>query len=303
MDKITEVDAGTIVGLLVIVLETGVGVVSNIFIFIVIGLEFIKQHQVMTSNKLLMPLCFSALCFSTMLTTNNITGMVLPEKSQSGHVRYIFYILNMYSCSSCSWPTSCLCTFYFVKIANFESGCLAWTKMKIDRMVVWMIVMVEAVSLCGALINSQILSLTVKATMSSSAINNTEESMINASQFLNIIYIVNVVPFIVMMITTVLTIVSLNLHVRKMGKNIPSNANLEVHQRVVWTMIQLLIMYSVCYLVMFLLFFTRHGWGNWLYLISMSLFSPIQSGILIHSNPKFIETLKTLCKSGSCFKS
>lgn len=303
MDKITEVDAGTIVGHLVIVLETILGVILNIFIVIVIGLEFIKQHRVMTSDKLLIALCISALCFGTMLTTNTIAGLVLPETSQSGYLGYIFYTLNMYSVSSCSWLTSCLCIFYFVKIANFKSGCLAWTKKKIDRMVIWMIVTVETLSLCGSLINSPILSLTVKTTTSSPATNNTEERMINTFRFLNIIYIVNVVPFIVTMITTVLTVVSLNLHVRKMGQNISSNANLEVHGRVVRTMIQLLITYSVFYLVTFLLFLTRYGWGNWLYLILMSLFSPIQSGILVHSNPKFLKTLKTLCKSGSCFKS
>ncbi|XP_018425666.1 PREDICTED: taste receptor type 2 member 8-like [Nanorana parkeri] len=279
---------------------------SSSFVIIVISLEFIKRHQVISSNKLLIPLCFSATCFSIMLATNNIIGLVSPEKSQLGYVIFIFYILNMYSISSCSWLTSCLCFFYFIKIANFRSGCLAWTKMKIDSIVLWMLVVVEVLSLCGPLINSLIFVFSAETTMSSSSmINNMTESMEKTSKYLNVIFIVNIVPFIVVMITTALTIVSLNLHVRKMGKKISSTASLEVHRRVVWTMIQLLIVYSVFYLILFLFFFstfTQMGLENWLYLILMSLFSPIQSAILIHSNPKFMKTWKTLYKSASCMK-
>ncbi|KAM5152735.1 taste receptor type 2 member 4-like [Mantella aurantiaca] len=299
------VDAGTVAGLLVMMLGTILGLISSIFIVIVISLEFIKHHRVAPSNKLLIPLCFSAICFSIMLATNTITGLLLPEMRLSGYVGCIFYVLNMYSMSSCSWLTSCLCFFYFIKIANFRCGCLAWLKLKLDSLVQWMIVVVEATSLCGTLINSQLVVSSEETTRNISMINNRAESEVKTSKYLNVIYIVNVVPFIVVMATTVLTVTSLNLHIRKMGKRISSSTNMEVHRRVEWTMIRLLIMYSVFYLVMFLFFystFTQLGLENWLYLILMSFFSPVQSAILIHSNPKIMKTWRSLYKSVSCFK-
>lgn len=298
-------EAATVVGLFFLLLETVVGVMSSIFIVIVISLEFIKHHRVISSNKLIIPLCFSAVFFSVMLATNTIIGVFLPEQR---HLAYVicFYVMNMYSISSCSWLTSCLCFFYFVKIANVWSGCLAWTKRKIDSIVLWMLVVVEAVSLCGPLLNSLILVLSPNHTMNrSSVITDMTESKVRQSTSLNIMYITNIVPFVVMMITVLLTIVSLNLHIRKMGKNISSNGSLEVHRRAVRTMMQLLILYSAFYLIQFLSFFSTlitTGQRFWLPLTLLSLFSPIQSAILIHSNPKFMKTWKTLYKSVFCIK-
>ncbi|XP_075687755.1 taste receptor type 2 member 113-like [Rhinoderma darwinii] len=301
-----DLGVGTVICLVGLVgLQTFAGISFNIFILIHIFLDFLQYCSVSPRNKILAALCVSGLCYTIMTSTNLLLGILLSPTTSPVYILCIMFVFTMYSISSCSWLTACLCFFYFIKILHIKSHLLVQLKLNIKTVVPWLILGVEMISLCGSLVNVLIFIPPQEHNHNVSNVNDSAGMTEEISKYLNIIYMVNVVPFLIVMVTAVSTAASLILHLRKMGRRLETSGHtgLAAHHRAVKTMLALLCLYSTFYIVLFIRFFSNYSilsLENWIYLIVMFSFSPVQAVVLIHGNPKLWKSLLRMSTWLSC---
>ncbi|XP_063285678.1 taste receptor type 2 member 39-like [Pelobates fuscus] len=275
----------------VLVLETSVGIFLNGFIWFVNFMDFMKNTNISSNNKILL-----ALSVANMVNVIcSISGIFL-HGSNSVYYYFIFSYVLMFSFASSSWLTACLCFLYFIKIINFRVGFLAQIKLQIDVKVPWLIVVVEVVSFCTSFLfllafNDDEDQELFNNTSNILSANPTSGRIISVSKYLIIIFVNNCTPFLIITITTFCTIGFLRLHVRSMKKS-DGNTNLESHQTAAKTMRRFLLFYLIFYLEIFIYTFgnTTHNalWYH-IHIVLVFIFTPVQSGLLILTNVRLKE--------------
>ncbi|NWV22277.1 TA2R9 protein, partial [Origma solitaria] len=123
----------------IITLETFAGMWINAFIICVLCLAWGRKKTLNSNEKILLLLgCsrFWYLCFSWLYS------FLLKIYPYCLLVHPTFQLLQgAYSFFNCSnfWFSACLCLFYCIKIANFRNRFFIYMKLKIDRIVPWLL--------------------------------------------------------------------------------------------------------------------------------------------------------------------
>uniref|UniRef100_A0A8C4M590 Taste receptor type 2 n=1 Tax=Equus asinus TaxID=9793 RepID=A0A8C4M590_EQUAS len=152
-----------------------------------------------------------------------------------------------YFCMTC---TTCLCVFYFLKIANFSNPIFLWMKWRIHK-VLLIIVLGASVSFC--------LCIFFKDTETRSLIKNqvnTEQNLTwniavrkyNLSTSHMLINIMFIIPFLVSLASLLLLILSLWSHTRQMKGTGSRDPSTEAHVRATKSMISFLLLFFLYYL-------------------------------------------------------
>ncbi|XP_069830399.1 taste receptor type 2 member 4-like [Dendropsophus ebraccatus] len=227
----------------------GTGLLLNGFIVIVNLLWWMKGQTIQTIKVL--------------LTGLGLVRLVLL----SMYVKYIYYLVArlplfqadsypeytatfMVCIASCSlWWGSVLCVFYCVKITNYTNAMVTRLKMKISKMVPWL--------LLGSLFVSCLSTLPCRWMVFSSRLTNGTENgntETNVANLVSIVLVTSIVPFMIFCVAISLIIVSLLRHARNMcGRDSGfSDAQRDVHLSVLRSMVSFLLfyaLYSVSYIV------------------------------------------------------
>ncbi|XP_073491111.1 taste receptor type 2 member 143-like [Aquarana catesbeiana] len=279
----------TVTFLAVLFLETVVGISTNIFIICVMFIHDRKRKVAKAGDAILVALGIASICQGSSIAFDILARYFCPEIYKEMYVSYFVSFLVAYSDMSCAWLTACLFFFYFSKITTFSWRPLRWVKQKINTVVNWLILASEIASVfsCFPIIISLI---KPKSNIGGNIFTNTSSDTYDIAPE-NIYLICTYAPVFIIIITIASSVASLNLHAKKMEKNVATttNKNIKMYQYIVHNMFYLLLFYVMYYVLMFLLLFDvfpANNIGYWILLIVMFSLTPVQSLFLIVVTPK-----------------
>ncbi|XP_072272845.1 taste receptor type 2 member 39-like [Pyxicephalus adspersus] len=272
----------------VLALEIVIGVLLNIFIMYIALYDFGIAKTMSNSFKILLCLSISNILFGILMALGFVNDSFSLGMFTTTYTTYIYIYILLFSVSSCAWHTATLAFFYFLKVCHFKLQCFVWMKRKISAAVPWM--------LCFGLLVSMLSSVSfISLPEFYNNATNTNPSLMTVlkqsiSQFINVSIFVTVVPFLVISITTASTVVTLKKHGHRMKNSQTSdNTHVKSYQKVVSRLTQSMIFYVIFYAAMLISFFAVCAHlesGFWLSLLMFSSFTPLQTVLLVVTNPR-----------------
>ncbi|KAM4023618.1 taste receptor type 2 member 40-like [Anomaloglossus baeobatrachus] len=285
----------------VVIFEVGAGVLTSIYVIIIILLDFHKKKNMRTGNKIRIALGLSNVCFSIITTANVFSGFYWPMIPRKTHSTDILYPLTMYCISSCSWFSAALSFFYFVKIVNVGNRWLAWAKTNISSIVSWVILVAGLVSF-GSFFTVFFL-IVPPASANNASVSSFSAFAVRElrRRFIYIVIVVTFLPLVTVLVTTISTAIVLKRHTLKMEQNMRPSGNIQLgtYGSAVFRMFRLLFFFALFYFVMLLFYlpvFKELSPGFWVSLIILSSFSSVQSVLLVLGNPKLKRAWRELVK-------
>ncbi|XP_073490774.1 taste receptor type 2 member 143-like [Aquarana catesbeiana] len=280
----------SVVCLGVLALEAIVGLCSNAFIIFSLTFSGFKRTNIAPCNYILIALNVSTMCYTISMFLNLLVYLYGPSFNFNYASSALNY-LTINSITSSSWLTADLCLFYSIKILQFRSRLLSWMKMKIDRMIPLLILIVEILSLLESFIASYIFNQDLPRNSTITATEVTSEHYRLRLKFMSVVLVVASPPFLIAIMATTASAVSLKLHSHRMEANMGHTKGKD-YQSAVKTMACLVVFYALIGIVMIIYgqeLFEDQTWGYWICFMILTSFSMVQSGLLINGNPKLKE--------------
>ncbi|NWU46169.1 T2R40 protein, partial [Hylia prasina] len=282
----------------IITLETFAGMCINAFILSVLCTGWVKKKSLNSNEKILLLLGCSRFWFLCLSWIYAFLSKIYPFCLL---VHPIFQLLQgactVFICSNL-WVSACLCVFYCIKIASFRSSFFIYLKVKIDRMVPWL--------LLGSVIFSIITGILVYNTVDKALckdFNSTclgifwKETLRIEEHFYPIIFLtgfLHTISFMAVIFSAALLLFSLWRHKRKMQTNSTNTLSMEAHIRAMKSILSFFIMYSINFisLILTLVYSTKYE-NHFTFLVSLiqQAYPGVHSLFLIFSNPKLEKTL------------
>nr|XP_054484224.1 taste receptor type 2 member 40-like [Agelaius phoeniceus]XP_054484309.1 taste receptor type 2 member 40-like [Agelaius phoeniceus]XP_054484311.1 taste receptor type 2 member 40-like [Agelaius phoeniceus] len=216
------------------------------------------------------------------------------EENIFGFIKTGYMFLN---CSSL-WFGAWLSVFYCIKVASFTQSFFIWLKLRIARLVPWMLLTSWLCSFIAAIpfawdAYSVHKNITAPSSMTNTSAWTTTRN--DSSGLLILLYNAGIVmPLILSVASSVLLIRSLWIHARQMQNNASGfrDPSLEAHMKAIKSVCSLLIFYVTYYIAFtFLLFdlFLHFSTPKSICIAVMAACPTGHSIVLIWSNPKFRE--------------
>uniref|UniRef100_A0A3Q2HNL2 Taste receptor type 2 n=1 Tax=Equus caballus TaxID=9796 RepID=A0A3Q2HNL2_HORSE len=150
----------------------------------------------------------------------------------------------------CMISTTCLCVFYFLKIANFSNSIFFWMKWRIHKILL-IIVLGATLSFCLCILFKDTLVRSLIKYQVNAERNFTcnfierKYDLLTPQKLINIMFII---PFLVSLASLVLLILSLWSHARQMEDTGSRDPSREAHVRAMKSMISFLLLFFIYYL-------------------------------------------------------
>ncbi|KAM4024054.1 taste receptor type 2 member 4-like [Anomaloglossus baeobatrachus] len=295
MEMMELFNMNEVASVITVALEIIIGLVFNMFIVSVIVYDLYWQKIMSSSSKILVCLGVLNMTYNALIAAGIMDDCI--QTSSTLDLSYLYIILLLYSISSCAWLTAGLGAFYFIKIS--QARLLSWVKFHLSSMVPWMLLVLLVVSFIISFFSSLLL---LSPNTSSRNITESPPSVLKVlagqrSGFMNAVLIVTSIPFMVILMSSICTVWTLNRHSQKMVRGVESedSRRRRSYEGVVCRMMHFLIFYGVFYTLQLIVYFSIIAFlqsGFWEALMLMSSFTPVQSVLLVLGNPR----LRGVCK-------
>ncbi|XP_039551954.1 taste receptor type 2 member 9-like [Passer montanus] len=282
----------------IISLEVFAGMWINAFIICVLCIAWVKKKTLNSNEKILLLLGFSRFSYLIFTWIYRLLSIIYPKFLQVQTIRQpLRTFASFFNCSNL-WVSACLCGFYCIKIANFRNSFFIYLKVKIDRMVPWLLLGSEILALTISTFNSDL-----KETLQRNNINFTcqgdfWEVTIRADKHLFASFflagLVFAASLMVVVFSAVCLLFSLWRHKRRMQTNSMKDLSMDAHIRATKSVLSFLVMYSINFvcLVLTIIFCTKkENIMTLLLYIYLCAFPGVHSLILIFSNSKLEKEL------------
>ncbi|NWT10185.1 TA2R7 protein, partial [Vireo altiloquus] len=291
----------------ILTLEAFAGMWINTFLVCVLCIAWIKKKALNSNEKILLFLGssrFCYLCFSWVYCSLSIT---YPNYLHV-HPTYqlIVFFQTFFNCSNL-WVSACLCGFYCIKIANFRNRFFVYLKVKIDRIVPWLLLASMLSALAIGIIAYDIADKKLGNNHNSTGrgnflkVNGTvDENFFHTYFIYGFGYVTS---FTAVIFSAVFLLFSLWRHKLKMQKNSMNSLSVEAHIKAIKSILSFFIMYIVnfIFLILFLIPSTQEeNHVVFLSLLFLYAFPGVHSLILIFSNPKMKTTLIRILSCVKC---
>ncbi|NXA00127.1 T2R40 protein, partial [Nesospiza acunhae] len=206
----------------------------------------------------------------------------------------IFTFLNY----SSLWFGAWLSVFYCIKVASFTQSFFIWLKLRIARLVPWMLLTSWLCSFTAAISFAwDVYSVHENITAPSSMTNSSAWTTTRKDSLGLLILICNAgigMPLILSVVSSILLIWSLWIHTRRMQNNASGfrDPSLEAHMKAIKSVCSFLILYIIyfiCVLVILFNIFSPLSNGEMICVVLMAACPTGHSIVIIWSNPKFRE--------------
>ncbi|NWV52257.1 TA2R9 protein, partial [Daphoenositta chrysoptera] len=291
----------------IITLQVFAGMWINAFLVCVLCIAWVKKKTLNSNEKILLLLGCSRFWHLCISWVYSFLSIIYPHYFYVQPTRkFILSIQNFFDCTN-FWVSACLCVFYCIKIANFRNRCLVHLKVKIDRIVPWLLLGSVLLSLA---ISSCLYNIIDKAQCNNR--NSTgQENLSKVSGkmddvFFHIYFIYGfgfVTSFTTVIFSAVFLLFSLWRHKHKMQTNSTNNLNMDAHIRAMKSILSFFIIYSINFVfVTFTLIPSRREENPMMFLVYIFLygFPCVHSLILIFSKPKLKNTLIQILSRVKC---
>ncbi|XP_054486471.2 taste receptor type 2 member 9-like [Agelaius phoeniceus] len=290
--------------LAIITLEVFAGTWINAFIVCVLCIAWVKKKSLNSNEKILLLLGCSRISFLCFAWVYHFISKIFPNFL---HVQSILQVLASFGTSfnySNLWVSACLCGFYCIKIANFRNTFFIYLKVKIDRMVPWLLLGTEILALAMVIVTYVLHETLQKNNITSTCQENFWEVTIRKDKHLFSSHflagLVFAASFMVVIFSAVFLLFSLWRHKRMMETNSMKDLNMDAHIRAMKSVLSFLVMYSinfVCLILSILYTTKKENIMTLLIHIYLYAFPGVHSLILIFSNPKLENALLKILSS------
>ncbi|NXF03674.1 TA2R7 protein, partial [Smithornis capensis] len=301
----TSYDAAAVA---IITLETFAGMWINAFIISVLCMGWVKKKTLNSNEKILLLLgCsrFWYLCISWVYSFLSVTyPKYLYVHSMLQLVLSIQTFLNYFKL----WVSACLCCFHCIKIANFRNNFFIYLKVKIDRIVPWLLLGSVLLALAISILAYDIAEKLHSTNRNSTCRRNFWEESIKMEEHLFHIYFLTgfgyAASFMAAIFSALLLLFSLWRHKRNMQTNSMNNLSMDVHIRAMKSILSFLVLYTINFicLILTIIYASKKNASSTVFLIYVFLyaFPGVHSLILIFSNPKMENTLLRILLCVKC---
>nr|BDF92181.1 taste receptor type 2 member 810 [Ornithorhynchus anatinus] len=266
------------------------GILGDGFIVGLLSREWVRSRELPPCDKIVASLGASRFFMHWMSTLNGICILVSPRSYCSTNVFYsgiLWILLNLFS----FWFAAGLSVFYCLKIATFTHPLFLWLKQKISRMVPWLLIGSILVSCVSTL--PFIIHYSTNDTWKNKSRNSTETvaKTFQSLKILPLIFIPLCVPFLLLLISSVLLTTSLWRHLKAMQHHGPGlqDCSTKAHTCALTTLASFLSFY-VWYFISLIVTstLTIPFDSPWLWLVQLLSFlgTTCHPVLLIWSNPK-----------------
>ncbi|NXM27192.1 T2R40 protein, partial [Oxyruncus cristatus] len=291
----------------VVSLETFAGMWINVFIVSVICMAWVKKKTLNSNEKILLFLgCsrFLNLCISWV---HSFLSIIHPHSLYVHPTLQLFVSIENLLNYSNVWVSAFLCVFYCIKIANFRNSFFVYLKVKIDRMVPWL--------LLGSVLFSLVIGIVVYNVTDKALCTNLnftcqgciwKASIRIEEHFFPIFFITGfgfVTSFMAATFSTLLLLFSLWRHKRNMQTNSMKDLSMDAHIKAMKSILSFFIMYSinfVCLILTLSYLSRRQSYVNCLISIFLYAFPGFHSILLIFSNPKLEKKMLGILSRMNC---
>ncbi|NWV86282.1 TA2R7 protein, partial [Dasyornis broadbenti] len=284
--------------LVIITLQVFAGMWINAFIVCVLCVTWVKKKTLNSNEKILLLLGCSRICYFCISWVYSFLLIIHPYcfcvplllESLAG-IQSFFDCSNLCVCA-------CLCVFYCIKIANFRNRLFIYMKVKIDRIVPWL--------LLASVLLAFIFSTLVYHISNETQCNNRNYSsqgyywkhIIRVDEHsVPIFFVIGFVfptSFIAVIFSAVFLLFSLWRHKCNMQTNSTNSVSMDAHIKAMKSILSFLVIYSINFIFFILaLLYARKKENHVAFLnfVFLYAFPGVHSLILIFSNPKLEKTL------------
>ncbi|XP_053127315.1 taste receptor type 2 member 40-like [Hemicordylus capensis] len=287
----------TISYLVFLTFQALVGMSLNAFIVVVNCIDGIRKRHLKSVDKILTAMGISRFCYLCTLQVKYFwMAISLQALELTSLFRAFKAVIWCLTCSNLCF-SACLCAFYCAKIANFQHYIFIHLKMRISRMVPWLLLASVFLSLVNTIpFYRGIYTITCKNNNSSSELgNDTLVDITMETDFLNLFLFCGIgfsLAFFVLAMSSFLLLFSVWRHTHQMQKGLASfsNPSMAAHFKAVKTIISFLIIEGVNFIALMLLLANIYGErspASQVCAIILYVCPAVQSNTLIWGNPKF----------------
>ncbi|XP_005044438.1 PREDICTED: taste receptor type 2 member 7-like [Ficedula albicollis] len=288
---------GTII-LAIISLETFAGVWINAFIVCVLCIGWVKKKTVNSNEKILLLLGCCRFCYLCISWAYSFLSRIYPNYLYVHTILQLTVFFQTLFNYSNLWVSACLCVFYCIKIANFRNSFFNYLKVKIDRMVPWLLLGSGILALAMGIIAYDIADKPHCSNHNSSRQGNFGKASIRMDKhFFPSFFLAGIgyaASFMAVIFAAVLLLFSLWKHKCKMQTNSLKDLSVDAHIRAMKSILSFLVMYSinfVCLILEMVYVTQKRSHMTSLIVVFQYAFPGLHSLILIFSNPKLEKAL------------
>ncbi|XP_074392638.1 taste receptor type 2 member 7-like [Zonotrichia albicollis] len=278
----------------------------NAFIVGVLSIAWIKTKTLNSNEKILLLLGCSRICLLCFSYLYYCIARIYPNYF------YVYPILKLFALfatffNHCNlWVSACLCCFYCVKIANFRNSFFIYLKVKVDRMVPWLLLGSEILALAMGIVFYDINEILQRNNITSTSQENFWEMPVKKDKhFFSSFFLIGfgyAASFLAVIFSALFLLFSLWRHKRTMQTSSMKDLSTEAHIRAMKSVLSFLVMYSinfVCLVLTIIYAMKKENVMTLLIYICLYAFPGVHSLTVIFSNPKLE---KALLKILSCVK-
>nr|ADD70266.1 taste receptor, type 2, member 8 [Zonotrichia albicollis]ADD70297.1 taste receptor, type 2, member 8 [Zonotrichia albicollis] len=291
----------------IITLEAFAAMWINAFIVCVLCIAWVKKKTLNSNEKILLLLGCSRICVLCFSWVYQFISVMYPNIL---HVQTILQLLSSFAAAfnySNVWVSACLCGFYCIKIANFKNSFFIYLKVKVDRMVPWLLLGSEIVALAMGIVVYDLHETLQRNNITATCHGNFWEVTIRKDKHLLfscfLSGLVFALPFLAVIFSAVFLLFSLWRHKRTMQTSSMKDLSMDAHIRAMKSVLSFLVMYSinfVCLVLTIIYAMKKENIITLLIYIYLFAFPSIHSLILIFSNPKLEKAMLKILSYVKC---
>ncbi|XP_009883675.1 PREDICTED: taste receptor type 2 member 9-like [Charadrius vociferus] len=295
-----------IMAVVIVTLQALVGMWINAFIVSVLCIAWVKKKSLNSNEKILL---FLACCrFWYLLSTwvYHLFSVLYPLSFYVHPLPQLFTALHSFLNCSNLWVSASLCVFYCIKIANFRHIFFTYLKVKIDRIVPWLLLGSVLLSLVICSLAYDIANKAHCNNPNSTTRGNFWKVSVKMDAHFFPVYFISgfgfATAFMAVIFSALLLLFSLWRHKCKMQTNAAKDLSMDAHIKAMKSILSFFFIYSINFtcLVLAMIYSTKEANPVvFLILVFQYAFPAVHSLILIFSNPKLE---KTLLRTLSCVK-
>ncbi|XP_061316984.1 taste receptor type 2 member 40-like [Pezoporus flaviventris] len=292
--NVTSYDTLAIV---IITFQALAGTWINAFIISVICISWVKKKSFNSNEKVMLFLGCSRFAYLIVTWVYCLLAILYPTYFYVHPIPQVVVAVQSFLNSSNLWVSACLCVFYCVKVANFRYTFFLYLKVKIDRIVPWLLL---ASVLLSLVICITVYYVTDKAKCvhpNSTALENFWKMDVRMSEEFFPVFLISGFGFataFMAVIFSVLLIFSLWRQKRKMQNNSMKELNMDAYIKAIKSILSIFIIYSfnfICLILTLIYATKKENTVSFLIFIFQYAFPSLHSLTLIFSNPKLENAL------------
>ncbi|KAM4903282.1 taste receptor type 2 member 9-like [Sylvia borin] len=290
----------------IISLEVFAGMWINAFILCVLCIGWVKKKTLNSNEKILLLLSCTRISHLCSTGVYYFLGVIYPNYFYvHPTLQLLSFFTNFFNYSNL-WVSACLCVFYCIKIANFRNSFFIYLKVRIDRMVPWLLLGSGISALAMGIIAYDLAETVQRKNLTFTCLGRFwEESIRMDKHFYSTFFLIGfgyAASFMAVIFSAVFLLFSLWRHKHKMQTNSMKDLSVEAHIRAMKSILSFLVMYSINFVCLILTIIDAMKNENAMTLlvsIYLCAFPGVHSLILICSNPKLEKALLEIL---SCVK-